>query len=307
MLAFTETRLRPEAQPFSGSAREEARSAADGTPSKHQLDEITRYNQEEHRNDGNDHAPWMNEVRTPGQSSACRLWCVLPPLDLNGLVSEVTPWARAFARVLPTATLVPALAIRGAPAPLRGAIALALAAPIAASFAVVPPASLAITLVADAISGIPLAIAIATPLWMATHVGAIADLMRGTPEANIAPPPAAEGARGPLGTLAALLAASAWVASGGVVRALLLLQRSERSGIAAYALAARALADGLRLSLALSAGVLIGAVALEAAVIAIGRAASPISIQPIAMLARPVVAVISLALSIEVAVRILVS
>lgn len=228
-------------------------------------------------------------------------------LDFSGLLVEVTPWARAFARVLPTATLVPALAIRGAPGPLRGAIAIALAAPIAASFAVVPGASLALTLVADAIAGIPLAIAIATPLWMATHVGAIADLMRGTPEANVAPPPAAEGARGPLGTLAALLAASAWIASGGVVRALLLLRRGEPSGVRAYALAARALADGLRLSLALSAGVLVAAVALETAIVAIGRAAAPISIQPIAMLARPIVAVIALALSIEVAVRFLVS
>ncbi len=231
---------------------------------------------------------------------------MLPPLDLSALVVEVTPWARAFARVLPTATLVPALAMRGAPAPLRGAIAVSLAAPIASSFGAVPAGALMLTLVADAIRGIPLAIAVATPLWMATHIGAIADLMRGTPEASIAPPPAAEGARGPLSTLSALLAASAWIASGGVVRALLLLRDVEQPGVAAYALAARALTDGLRLSLALSAGVLIAAVALEAAIIAIGRVASPISVQPIAMLARPIVAVIALALSIEVAVRALV-
>jgi type III secretory pathway component EscT len=227
---------------------------------------------------------------------------------LEGLVLEVAPWARAFARVLPTATLVPALAIRGAPAPLRGAIAIALSAPIAAAFPWSGTGSLAIQLLADAIAGIPLAIAIATPLWMATHVGAIADLMRGQPEANVAPPPATEGARGPLGMLAGLLAASAWIASGGVARALVLLQRvtPERPGVAAYALAARALTDGLRLSIALAAGVLIAAVALEAAILAIGRAASPIPVQPIAMLARPIVAVLALALSIEVAVMTLV-
>lgn len=222
------------------------------------------------------------------------------------LWSEVVPWARAFAHVLPTATLVPALAIRGAPAPLRGAIAIALAAPLAASFSV-PIGDLALTLLADAIRGVPLAIAIATPLWMATHIGAIADLMRGTPEANVAPPPAAEGARGPLAMLAGLLAASVWIASGGVVRALLLLQHaavpnSEQSGIAAYALAARALTDGLRLSIALAGGVLVAAVALEAAIIAIGRVAAPIPVQPIAAVARPIVAVIALTISIELAV-----
>lgn len=226
----------------------------------------------------------------------------------EALIAEVTPWARAFARVLPTATLVPALAIRGAPTPLRGAIAIALAAPIAASFAPVPSDQLVLTLVADAIRGVPLAIAVATPLWMATHIGAVADLMRGTPEANIAPPPATEGARGPLAMLAGLLAASVWIGSGGVIRALLLLQhtRPETPGVAPYALAARALTDGLRLSIALAAGVLIAAVALEAAIIAIGRAASPIPIQPIAMVARPVVAVIALTLSLEVAVRTLI-
>jgi len=224
---------------------------------------------------------------------------------LDALVLEVAPWARAIARVLPTATLVPALAIRGAPTPLRGAIAIALAAPIAAAFPWSPSdGPLLLILLGDVIRGLPLAIAIATPLWMATHIGAIADMMRGTPEANVAPPPAAEGARGPLGVLAGLLAASAWIASGGVTRALLLLTRigPEHAGVAPWAIAARTLTDGIRLSLALSAGVLIAAVALESAIIAIGRAASPIPVQPIAMVARPVVAVIALTLSLEVAV-----
>jgi len=224
---------------------------------------------------------------------------------LDALVLEVAPWARAFARVLPTATLVPALAIRGAPGPLRGAIALALAAPIAASFPWSPSdGSLVLILLGDVIRGLPLAIAIATPLWMATHIGAIADMMRGTPEANVAPPPAAEGARGPLGVLAGLLAASAWIASGGVARALLLLQGigPERRGVASWAIAARTLTDGIRLSLVLSSGVLVAAIALESAIVAIGRAASPIPVQPLAMVARPLVAIVALMLSIEVAV-----
>ncbi len=228
---------------------------------------------------------------------------------LDGVLLEVAPYARAFARVMPTATVVPALAIRGAPTPLRSAIAIALAAPIAAAFPWTPgDGPLLLVLLGDVISGVPLAIAIATPLWMATHIGAIADMMRGTPEANVAPPPATEGARGPLGVLAGLLAASAWIASGGVARALLLLQRlgPEQHGVAAWALAARALTDGIRLSFVLSAGVLVAAVALESAIVAIGRAASPIPVQAIAVLARPLVAVVALSLSIEVAVMALV-
>lgn len=230
-------------------------------------------------------------------------------LARTDLIVAVAPWARAFARVSPTAGLVPALTIRGAPAPLRFALAVGLAAPIAAAFPYSPSdGPLLPILLRDAFAGIPLAIAIATPLWVAAHIGAIADHLRGAPEATQAQPPATEGARGPLATLTALLASAAWIASGGATRALLLLKAvaPERAGVAAWAVAARALADGIRLSLALSAGVLVAAVSLEAAVIAIGRVAAPISPQPVAALARPIVAVIALALSIEIAIAALV-
>jgi type III secretory pathway component EscT len=162
-------------------------------------------------------------------------------------------------------------------------------------------------LVADAFAGIPLAVALAAPLWVAVHVGAIADVMRGAPEASMAPPPAADGARGPLATLAALLAASTWIATGGTTRALLLLSLPHQAGVAGWAIALRALSDGLRLSIALSAGVLVAAVALEAAFVAVGRIAAPVSPQPIATLARPIVAVIALSISIEIAVTTLVA
>lgn len=231
------------------------------------------------------------------------------------LVSEAAPFARAFARVLPAATVVPALAVRGTPPQVRFAVALALSAPIAAAFpwtaGVDPP--LALMLVSDALRGIPLAILLATPLWVATHIGAIADVLRGAPEATIAPPPAAEGARTPLATLTALLVASAWLSSGGVVRALHLLSASGprgaspiSPGVAPWALAARALTDGMRLSIALSAGVLVAATTLEVALADIGRAGAPLSPQPIAVVARPLVAVIALGLSIEMAIAFLV-
>jgi len=227
---------------------------------------------------------------------------------LDALVLEGAPWARAFARVTPTAALVPALAIRGAPPALRGAIAVALAAPIAASFGyTAADGPLLLVLLRDLVLGVPLAIALATPLWVAAHVGAIGDMMRGTPEATIAPPPATEGARGPLATLAALLASAAWIESGGTVRALLLLRSvAPRADVAPWAYAARTLADGIRLSIALAAGVLVASVALETALISIGRAASPIPVQPIAVVARPVVAVIALSLSLELAILALV-
>lgn len=228
---------------------------------------------------------------------------------LDALVREAAPFARAFARVTPTAALVPALAIRGAPTALRGAIAVALAAPIAASFPWSPAdGPLLSVILRDLFAGVPLAIVLAVPLWVAAHVGAIGDQLRGAPEANVAPPPATEGARGPLATLTALLASAAWIESGGTLRALVLLGgvKPAASGIAPWALAARTLADGIRLSMALAAGVLVAMLALEAAIVSIGKASSPIPVQPLAAVARPVVAVVALALSLEVAILALV-
>src|SRR5207249_12144317 len=57
------------------------------------------------------------------------------------------------------------------------------------------------------------------------------------------------------------------------------------------------------LSVALSGGVLIPAIALESAIAALGRVVAPMSVQPIATLARPLVAIGALMLSIEGAIR----
>ena len=231
----------------------------------------------------------------------------MPPSDtladaLPVLLAAAVPFLRALALVLPTASLVPALTLRGAPSAVRGAIAVALAAPLAPAMHPAPfDTTLAWVLLGDALRGLPLAIVIATPLWVATQVGAVADVLRGAPEpSQAAPPPAADGARGSLATLTALLVASAWLAGGGVVRALgLLLESAPVTGVAPWALAARTLADGIRLGFAASSGVLVAAVALEVALASMARAAAPISVQPLAMLARPVVALVALALSLD--------
>ena len=228
--------------------------------------------------------------------------------ELVHRASALVPFARAFARVLPAASVVPAFAVRGLPGPVRIVLALALAAPLAGGFEPVPAGgSLPWVLVVEVATGIPLALALAGPLWVAAHVGAIADALRGAPEATQARPPHAEGAHGALATLSATLAAAVFLASGGATRALLLIGRAPLApDVAAFARTARVLSDALRISVLLSAGVLIPMVALEVGLAAVGRAAQPISPQPLAVLARPLVAVVALAVSLELAVRALV-
>jgi type III secretory pathway component EscT len=239
--------------------------------------------------------------------------------SLAPLAQAASPYLRALATVLPAATLVPALSVRGLPTSARFAVALALALPLAAAFTPAgADASLPLLLATDALRGVPLAVVLATPLWAATHVGALADQLRGVPDVTQAPPPGAEGARGPLATLTAMLAASVWLSSGGLVRGLLLLAKlapgadsataagaasASAARIAPWALAARTLTDALRLSVALASSVIVAALALEVALAAIARAGAPISSQPIAYVARPLVAVIALAASLDVAMR----
>lgn len=227
--------------------------------------------------------------------------------SLGALASPAAPYLRALAAVLPAASAVPALAVRGLPSSARFAVAIALALPLASSFPA--PArldALPLVLASDALRGVPLAIVLATPLWAATHVGALADQLRGVPDVGQAPPKVAEGARGPLATLTAMLAASVWLSSGGLARGLLLLARlgpREGDPAAPWALAARTLTDALRLSIALASGVLVAALALEVALAAVARAGAPLSPQPIAYVARPLVAVLALAASLDVAMR----
>ena len=78
----------------------------------------------------------------------------------------------------------------------------------------------------------------------------------------------------------------------------------EHEPIAPWALAARTLTDALRLSIALASPVIVAALALEVALAAMARAAAPVSPQPIAYVARPLVALVALAASLDVAMRI---
>ncbi|GAC1593713.1 MAG: hypothetical protein NVS3B20_18570 [Polyangiales bacterium] len=243
----------------------------------------------------------------------------LPDPDLGVVFAGLVPYARSIACILPTVAIVPVLAMQGSSPQLKLLVALALSIPIAPSFPLPvgfnpegPPLAWFIAifphLAHDLLRGIPLAIMIATPLWVATHIGSIADVLRGTLDPVMSKPASAQDAHGPLSVLTSLLAASVWLGSGGAVRALILLKASsptEAPAVATWALAARTLSDGLRLSVALSSGVLVASITFEVAVAAIGRVSAPISPQPLAMLARPLVAIVALALSIEGALALL--
>jgi type III secretory pathway component EscT len=191
-------------------------------------------------------------------------------VDLAGL-------GLAWARATPAVTLVPAFGLRALPAPARAVTALALAGVIYP--ALVPIAGRDVPWVLAAleqlVSGIPVAIAAAVPLWAATMAGGLADNLRGAQEA--ASVPVVEGRTTTLGVPLALLASALFLAGGGPSRVALALATRPLPDHPALA-AAGDLAAGIALAVAVGAPLLAAALVLEVAAALVARAASPAQI-----------------------------
>jgi type III secretory pathway component EscT len=182
----------------------------------------------------------------------------------------------AWARVMPTVTIVPAFGLRALPRPARAILGLALAVgiypavvPMVVAHRDTPWVLLAIE---QLLLGLPVALATAVPLWAATMAGGLVDVLRGSPEGpGLA---TAYGKPSSFGALLSLFASVVFLATGGASRA--------ASALAAYTLpqgplvrAAHDIVAGVGLAIALSGPLLAAAVVLELAFALVARAASP--------------------------------
>lgn len=185
--------------------------------------------------------------------------------------------ARAWARAAGVVTLVPAFGLGALPRPARALVALALAWLV---WPALGPSSLPTTapwplaLAAEAARGLPVAIAAAVPLWAATSVGGLADALRGaTGDARLA---VVEGRATPLGALTSMLASYIFLATGGTARvASALVAEAHVSPLDA---AARDLASGISVALAIGAPLLVASLVLEVASALVARASTPAQI-----------------------------
>jgi type III secretory pathway component EscT len=181
----------------------------------------------------------------------------------------------AWARVMPSVTLVPAFGLRALPAPARMVMGLALAASVFPALA--PVAATATTpwpllLVVEVARGLPVAVAAAVPLWAATMAGGLADALRGSQETVSAP--TVEGPATPLGAPLSLLACAIFLATGGPARvvAALALRPAASHPLAA---AASDIVAGITIAVALGGPLLAAAVVVEVAAALVARAAAP--------------------------------
>lgn len=190
--------------------------------------------------------------------------------------SELEAIGLAWARVMPTVTLVPAFGLRALPAAGRGVLGLAIAAgiyPALAPIAAARPGSPWILLALEqVILGLPVALAAAIPLWAATMAGGLVDSLRGAQDG--AGSAVVEGRASSFGILLSLFASAVFLATGGPARA--------ASALATYDLPAHPLlsashdiVSGITLAVAIGGPVLAASLVLEIAFALVARAASP--------------------------------
>jgi type III secretion protein T len=196
---------------------------------------------------------------------------LLPPLD------ELAALGLAWARVVPTITLVPAFGLRALPTPARAILGLALAASIYPAIVPVVVAQRGTPWLVLAVEqlalGLPVALAAAIPLWAATMAGGLVDVLRGSPEGpGLA---TVEGGKASsFGVLLSLFASVVFLSTGGAARAASALARYELPAHP-LVLAAHDLVAGVGLAIALGGPLLAAAVVLELAFALVARAASP--------------------------------
>jgi flagellar biosynthetic protein FliR len=181
----------------------------------------------------------------------------------------------AWARAMPTVTLVPAFGLRSLPAPARIVMGLALAAsvfpalsPVPASASVPWPALLLV----EAARGLPVALATAVPLWAATMAGGVADALRGSQD--MLSNSTVEGRPTPLGVPFSLLGCAIFLATGGPSRVVTALALHPVPAHPLFA-AANDIASGIVLAVSLAAPLLAAAIVIEIAAALVARAASP--------------------------------
>ncbi|MCL2777251.1 MAG: flagellar biosynthetic protein FliR [Polyangiaceae bacterium] len=197
----------------------------------------------------------------------------LPPID------DLAAMGLAWARVMPTVTLVPAFGLKALPTSARGILGLALAAAIYPSLVPIVVAERSLPWAFMALEqmalGMPVALAAAIPLWAAAQAGGLVDVLRGSPDGpGLA---VIEGRASSFGVLFGVFASVVFLSTGGAARAAEALSITMNSTHPVFALlvVARNLVSGITLSLAIGAPVLAASIVLELTFALIARAASP--------------------------------
>jgi type III secretory pathway component EscT len=205
---------------------------------------------------------------------------MIPSGFLDALLAEASAdrqslaaWGVAWARVLPTALVVPVFGLGLLPVGLRLAVGFVLAVSIAPLLhaPIAPPSmSWPALVLTEAARGIPVALAASVSLWAATVAGGVADHVTGAHRARgRGKLGLADG--GPLATLLVLAASVSFLQLGGAERIVARLAAPDASVAAPLALAVRDLAAGIDLGVGIGAPLLVVALVLDLSTLVLAR------------------------------------
>lgn len=186
--------------------------------------------------------------------------------EVSGSGESLVAWGIAWARVLPTALVVPAFGLGFLPVSLRAALGFGLAVSVAPAVSVAQlPAGVPwpLLVVGEMARGVPVAIVAATALFAASVAGGVTDAALGAKLRPLGAPLGRDG--GPFATLLGLLAAILFLEGGGATRIAARLGEPALSGQAPLASALRELAAGIEIGATIGAPLLIVAVVVDVA------------------------------------------
>jgi type III secretory pathway component EscT len=193
---------------------------------------------------------------------------------------DLAAWGLAWARVIPSVTLVPAFGLRAFSAPARTVLGLAMAASIAPALRpIATTTSWPMAALSELARGIPVALTAAVALWAASMAGGLVDDLRGGREQTELPN--VETGTSPIGALFAMLIAIAFLESGGPARIASALARPELAFMGPLQSAALSLSNGIQLAVAVATPIVVASVVIEVASALVSRAANPAFVQPL--------------------------
>ncbi len=222
---------------------------------------------------------------------------LLEALTARGV--DLNLWALAWARLLPTLTLVPAFGARVLPAPARVVLALAMAVilmPAVASGVELGQRPLVLLFGLELLRGLPIALSVAALLWAAMMAGGLVDDLRG---GNSAQSTIFPDAPTPVATLLGLYAAFSFLHLGGASRVIERLSAQAELTEPLLWRVAQELTAAVGIAVSLAAPVVSAVVVWEVTSALITRAASPAHMQQTLTPIRSLVALGALAFSLD--------
>ncbi len=232
-----------------------------------------------------------------GMQSMGPVTLMLEALSSRGV--DLQAWVLAWARLLPTLTLVPAFGAKLLPAPARVVLALAMAVilmPTVASGTSVGQQPLAWAFAREFLRGLPIALSAAGLLWAAMMAGGLVDDLRGASNAQAT---VFSDAPTPLSTLLGLYAAFAFLHLGGAERVVERLMAPVDPASPLLLSVALELAAAVGIAVSLAAPVLSAVIVWEVTSALITRAASPAHMQQTLVPVRALVALFALTFSLD--------